>query len=115
MNEYSVKLTPHAIIQIQEAIAYISKVLLAPETAMLWANRLEKEISKLGTMPARFPLTDREPWKTIGYRKMSVKNFLVYYFTDEKAKTVWVTTVVYAKRDQLNALKEIPTEQDLKS
>ena len=61
-------------------------------------------------MPSRFPQVDREPWKSIGYRKMPVKNFIVYYFVDEESKTVWVTAVVYAKRDQLESLKEMPVE-----
>ena len=71
-NDYLVKLTPHAIIQISETIAYISKVLLVPETARAWADRLENEISTLSTMPARFPLLYKELWKYIGYREMSV-------------------------------------------
>ena len=109
--QYEVKMTPHAVVQIQETIAYISKVLLVPETARAWIERLEKEISSLNMMPERFPLLDREPWRSIGDRQMAVKNFIVYYFVDEKAKTVWVTSVVYARRDQLSALKEIETEQ----
>ncbi|MBQ7669946.1 MAG: type II toxin-antitoxin system RelE/ParE family toxin [Clostridia bacterium] len=108
------KLTPHAIAQIQETIAYISKVLLVPETARLWADRLEKEIGTLDIMPARFPLLDREPWRALGYHKMPIQNFIVYYFIDEGSKTVWVTAVVYARRDQLNALKDITTH-DLES
>ena len=109
---YTVKLTSSAAIQIKETIAYISKVLLAPETAKAWADRLEKEISSLDDMPARYPLLDREPWSSIGYRKMPVSNFIVYYFIDEEAKTVWVTAVIYAKRDQLSALKNLPSKEE---
>ena len=106
--EYSVKLTPHAIVQIQETIAYISKVLLVPETARAWSDYLQKEIAGLSTMPARFSAVDEEPWRSRGYRKMLVKNFIVYYYADDETKTVWVTAVVYGRRDQLNALKEMP-------
>ena len=106
--QYVVKLTPQAVVQIQETIAYISKALLALDTADAWAERLEKEISALDTMPGRYPLVDREPWKSEGIHKMVVKNFLVYYLIDDEAKTVWITAVVYARRDQLNALKEMP-------
>lgn len=106
--EYSVKLTPHAIVQIQETIAYISKVLLVPETARAWSDYLQKEIAGLSTMPARFSVVDEEPWRSRGYRKMPVKNFIVYYYADDEAKTVWVTAVVYGRRDQLNVLKDMP-------
>ncbi|MBQ3848330.1 MAG: type II toxin-antitoxin system RelE/ParE family toxin [Clostridia bacterium] len=106
--EYSVKLTPHAIVQIQETIAYISKVLPVPETARAWSDYLQKEIAGLSTMPARFSAVDEEPWRSRGYRKMLVKNFIVYYYADDETKTVWVTAVVYGRRDQLNVLKDMP-------
>jgi toxin ParE1/3/4 len=106
--EYSVKLTPYAIVQIQETIAYISKVLLVPETARAWSDYLQKEIAGLSTMPARFSAVDEEPWRSRGYRKMLVKNFIVYYYADDETKTVWVTAVVYGRRDQLNVLKDMP-------
>lgn len=105
---YLVKVTPHAILQIQDTIAYISKELMVPETARAWSDYLEKQISGLDTMPERFSIVEDEPWKSRGYRKMPVKNFLVYYYVDEEIKTVWVTAVVYGRRDQLNALKRIP-------
>lgn len=105
---YTVKITPHAISQLQEITAYISKVLLAPETAIAWADTIEQEIAGLDVMPARFPLTDTEPWRSKGIHKMIVKNYIVYYLIDEENETVWVTAVVYARRDQINALKELP-------
>ena len=114
--EYSVKLTPHAIVQIQETIAYISKVLLVPETARAWSDYLQKEIAGLSTMPARFSAVDEEPWRSRGYRKMLVKNFckmlvknfVVYYYADDETKTVWVTAAVHGRRDRLNVLKDMP-------
>ena len=108
---YSVKLTSYSIFQIRETISYISKVLLVPETAAAWSDYLENQIAKLDTMPARFPLTDIEPWRTNGIRRMPVKDFVVYYYIDESTKEVWVTSVVYSKRNQLNALKEMPKKQ----
>lgn len=106
--QYDVKLTPRAIAQIREVIEYISKVLLVPDTAASWADRLQKEISDLSEMPERYPLFDHEPWRSRGIRKMPVMNFIVYYFVDQNTKTVWVTAAVYGKRDQLNALREMP-------
>ena len=35
---------------------------------------------------------------------MAVKNFLVYYLIDEESKSVFVTAVIYGRRDQLAAL-----------
>lgn len=53
--QYVVKLTSQAIGQIEEAVQYISKILLAPETAQKWADTLQCEIEKLDSMPSRYP------------------------------------------------------------
>ena len=91
----------------EEAVQYISKILLELETARKWADTLQCEIEKLDTMPSRYPLTDEEPWHTKGIRKMPVKNFLVYYLVDEKKKAVWITAVIYGRRDQIAALLDM--------
>ena len=108
--DYKVKLTDHAVAQLQEAVIYISKVLQASTVAKHWAARIKKELASLSTMPARYPLTEEEPWRTEGVRKMSVENFLVYYWIDEAKKIVWITAIVYARRDQLRVLREMPPQ-----
>ncbi len=113
-TRYEVKLTSQAVQQIGETVQYISKILLEPEIARKWADTLQSEIEKLDSMPSRYPLTEEEPWHTNGIRRMPVKNFLVYYLVDEERKTVWVTAVIYGRRDQISALRDIPlnnTEQ----
>lgn len=106
--EYRIKLTDYAVQQMEEAVRYISKTLLAPDVARKWSDRVKKEIASLGSMPRRYPLTDEEPWRTEGIHKMPVENFLVYYWIDEDAKIVWVTAIVYGRRDQLNMLRNMP-------
>lgn len=108
--DYKVKLTDHAVSQLQETVRYISKVLQAPTVAKHWAARIKKELASLRTMPARYPLTEEEPWHTEGVHKMSVENFLVYYWIDEEKKIVWITAIVYARRDQLRVLREMPPQ-----
>jgi toxin ParE1/3/4 len=110
---YKVKLTLLATAQIAETVSYISKILLEPETAGRWANTLQKEISSLDAMPARYPLIGEEPWRTNGIRKMPVKNFIVYYFIKEEEQTVWITAVVYGRRDQINALQNMSRSADI--
>ena len=106
---YEVKLTTQAIEQIQETVQYISKILLEPETARKWSDTLQCEIAKLDSMPLRHPLTKEEPWHTKGIHKMPIKNFLVYYWIDEDKKIVWITAVIYERRDQNAALMDMNT------
>ena len=84
---YEVKLTAQAIGQIEETVQYLSKILLEPEIARKWADILQCEIGRPDFMPSRDPLTEEEPYRTKGIRKMPVKNFLVYYLIDEEKVT----------------------------
>lgn len=105
--EYKVKISPLALSQLSETLQYISGVLLAPETALKWLDVLQKEISSLSSMPNRYPLTEEQPWREKGVRKFTVKGFLVYYIVNEENKVVTVIAVVYGRRDQINALKQL--------
>lgn len=68
---------------------------------------MEKEIASLSAMPSRYPLVEEDPWHKKGIRKMTVKNFLVYYSVDDENKIVWILAVIYGRRDRLSALSEI--------
>jgi len=105
--EYRVKLTDQAIEQMAETVRYISKVLLAPDVANQWASRIENEIASLHSMPGRYPLTEEEPWHSEGVHKMPIENFLAYYWVDDANGIVWVTAIVYGRRDQLNVLRSM--------
>ena len=109
--EYQVKLTDYAVEQMQNIARYISKVLQSPDTARRWMEKIKLEISSLSTMPNRYPLTLEEPWRSEGIHKMPVENFLVYYCINESQRIVWVTVVVYGRRDQLQALRNMPKDQ----
>ena len=115
--EYQVKLTDYAVEQLQEIVSYISNVLQSPETARDLARGKTPlllttlEAFSLRTMPNRYPLTPEEPWRSEGIHKMPVENFLVYYCINESQRIVWVTVVVYGRRDQLQALRNMPKDQ----
>ena len=105
--EYKVKITPFAFSQLAETATYISDVLLVPETVAKWLDVLQSAIASLSSMPGRFPLTEEQPWREKGIRKLTVKGFFVYYLVDEAQKTVTVTAVIYGRREQISALKEL--------
>lgn len=106
-NEYRIFLTTQAVGQLEEVKNYITQTLLEPETARRWLAHMKKEMQKLSFMPNRNPLTDEEPWRSYGVRKMTVKNYLIYYVVKENQAEVWITSVIYAQRDQLTQLREM--------
>jgi len=106
--QYTVKMTAYTIGQVQEIISYISHTLRAPQAAAGWADCLQEQLQSLATFPARFPLVNREPWKSKGVRKTSVKNFIIYYTVEQASNTVWIIAVIYGRRDQISQLQNAP-------
>lgn len=107
---YSVMMTNSAIEQTREIISYIAEILMVPETAQRWKDRLKTEMQKLSFMPSRFPLTEEEPWRSKGIHRLVVENFLVYFWIDESAQIVWVTGVIYNRKDRLSSLIDMPLQ-----
>lgn len=110
--EYRVKITNYAVDQLQEINRYISKSLQAPEVAAKWMQRMKREMADLNIMPKRYPLTEEDPWHTKGIHKMTVDNFIVYYWVDDNKSIVWITGVIYGRRDQLMALGNMPIVEE---
>jgi len=50
---------------------------------------------------------ERELWHSRGVRKISAKNFYIYYRLDDVSGRVYVLNVIYAKRDQFKALNKM--------
>ena len=50
-------------------------------------------------MPERCPLLPDEPWRSKGFRKLIVDNYLVIYAIQEEVHTVSVISVIYSRRD----------------
>lgn len=109
-TEYKVKITPYALGQMHDIVKYIATTLQAPDSAKRWLARMRKELSTLSRFPARYPMTEEEPWHSQGIHKVGVANHLVYYWIDEVNLTVWVIAIIYGRRDQREQLSFI--EQD---
>lgn len=104
MDEYEIIITPDAAEDLWEVRNYIADVLLSPETALEYVRTVRQEIAGLAQFPARFKPMDEEPWHSRGVRRLQAKNFFVYYWIDEPQMRVYVMNVIYARRDQLQAL-----------
>ncbi len=103
-------MTNYAIEQMQETVSYISKILLSPDVARGWSDKVMSELASLKFFPSRHLLVEEEPWHTEGIHKFPIQNFIAYYWVDESKMTVWVTAIIYGKRDQLAALQQMPAD-----
>ena len=106
MDGYEIILTPDAEEDLWELRNYIADVLLSPGTALEYVRAVREEIASLAQFPARFKPLDDEPWHSRSVRRLLAKNYFVYYWIDEPRKRVYVMNVIYARRDQLQALAE---------
>ena len=61
-------------------------------------ERIRKTIQALVTAPLRFSSVEWEPWKSMGMRKVPVKNDLVFYLVAEEDQTISVVRIFYGGR-----------------
>ena len=106
MDSYEIVMTPDAIDDLTELRNYIADVLLAPTAALNTVRSIRKEIADLSVFPAANRTMDEEPWHSRGLRRVQAKIFFIYYRIDEAGKRVYILNIIYARRDQLNALSE---------
>ena len=106
-NEYEVKVTRQALEHMRGIVHYISYDLMNPKAADNLLDDLKSSILNLSVLPKKHPLIEEEPWRSEGVRKIIVKNFLVYYWIDDEGNKVYVTAVIYNKRDQIKQLKNM--------
>jgi plasmid stabilization system protein ParE len=102
MAGYRVDVSEVAETDLRDIIRYISAQLSAPMTAEKMMDTFEAALSVLADMPYAHPPVTDERLADIGYRKLIVKNYLVFFTIDENAKVVDVERILYARRDWLH-------------
>jgi toxin ParE1/3/4 len=96
---YRIDISEPAEKDLRDIIRYISAQLSAPMTALEMLEAIEQAITDLEEMPHRAPAVADERLATIGYRKLIVKNYIIFFSIDEKAKVVNVERILYGRRN----------------
>jgi addiction module RelE/StbE family toxin len=104
MAGYRVDISEPAENDLRDIARYISAQLDAPMTAIKMIDALDEAIGGLANMPQKYPSIADDRLAAMGYRKLIVKNYIVFFTVDEKRKTVDVVRVLYARRDWLRIL-----------
>ncbi|PNH18937.1 hypothetical protein B7R76_05185 [Mageeibacillus indolicus] len=50
---------------------------------------------------------DEQPWCELGFRRIRVKNYYLYFCVDESKREVQILAVIYARRDQDTQLEQL--------
>ncbi len=104
MTEYDVVIGKLAERDIYEAVSYIKEILFQPESARRIYKAVKTQISLFAEMPQRFAVIDEEPYRSMGMRKVSAENYLIFYLVNEKEKTVSIVRVLYNRREWKNLI-----------
>ena len=108
MNKYEVEVTAFAENSVRAIAFYIRNELKAPQAARNTVKMIFDAINKLDTFPNKIKLTEEEPWHTEGIHQMTVGNYYVYFWINEPENKVIVTDVIYARREQKDAMADMP-------
>ena len=101
---YNLEYLPVARRDILEIAKYISRKLENPMAAERLVTAMIEKGERLREMPYLNPVyTPIRPLR-YEYRKVKVKNYLMFYHVDEQEKNITVARVIYAKRDYENEL-----------
>ena len=97
--KWTVNYTNAAEQDLRSIYDYIATTLCAFDTAKNLVRQIMEEIASLDEMPKRYAKYDKKPWKDRGLRFFSVKNYVIFYLTNEKTKTVYIIRIMYGGRD----------------
>lgn len=104
MAKYKIAVSEPAENDLRDIIRYISAQLSAPITALKMMDIIEETIVGLSDMPKRYPFVSDDRLKAMGYRKLLVKNYIVFFSVDDKSNIVDIERILYARRDWLHIL-----------
>ena len=104
MAKYRVDVSEPAENDLRDIVRYIASQLSATISALHMMELLEEAMVGLSDMPQRCPLVADERLSQMGYRKLIVKNYVVFFSVDEKNKVVDVERILYGRRDWLRIL-----------
>lgn len=107
MKAYQVEITKYAQKQMRDIARYVKFKLKNPDAAKYLMDALKMSILSLENLPHRIPLTDEEPWRSEGIRRMPIKNYLLYFWIDEIKNIVYITAVIYSQREQKRQLSKM--------
>ena len=98
-ESYRVVVTPGAQKHLADIRDYICLDLDSPAASKRMLDYLLSQIRSLAAFPGRVPLD--AAMGELGIHKMTVRNYLIYFWIEEQKRTVHVIAVIYGRMDQL--------------
>jgi len=96
---YQLEYLPAAQRDMVEIVKYISYELENPSTAKKLADDMISSAEGLTLFPYTNPIHRAIKPLQHEYRKLIIKNYIMFYYIDEPSKKVTISRVIYARRD----------------
>lgn len=104
--KYKVIVTDTAKKDIREISYWIARQSKDPNTAKNFASELYDKCKKLESFPNGGALPKDRVLLSFGFRFISHKEYLIFYYTNDDEKTVYILAIINSKKDYMNAMKK---------
>ena len=98
-SKYWIEFLPIAKQDMTDIARYISQELFNPTEAIELADEMIENADRLRDFPYINSIHQTIKPLNHEYRKLVVKNYIMFYWIDEDQKSVTIARVLYAKRD----------------
>jgi plasmid stabilization system protein ParE len=106
MDLYKVNITKQSEESLSNIALYIAKELINKSAAENHVNAFLDAIEELSYRAPTVKTIPEQPWGDMGFRRISVKNYFIYFMIYEDRKEVNVLDIIYQGRDQNKGLQE---------
>ncbi len=104
MDSYKVNITKQAEESMRDIALYIARNLMNVSAAEGHVDAFLNAIEELSNRAASVRTIPEQPWGEMGFRRISVKNYYIYFKIYEDRKEVAVLDIIYQGRDQKKGL-----------
>ena len=106
-SKYRFLLTKRAESDLDGIISYIAVELGNPKAASEFVDKLQVYIEDVITFPESGSPVDNEFLQVENVRKKLIGNYIMYYLSDTKEKTIFILRIVYSKCDMDAIFKKL--------
>jgi plasmid stabilization system protein ParE len=97
--DYRLVISRQAHLDVDNITAYIAVKLRNPQAAARFLDDVEKCYLSVVKNPHLYILCPEEPLRNKGYRRVLIKNYIVFYHIDEPENKIFIVRVIYGSRD----------------
>jgi len=106
MDNYNVIIDQLGLDDLAGIYKYFAEQLFIPTVAVKTVKKIENEINYNLSFSPYYPLVDNKRLAKMGFRKMVVKKYLVFFVIDEENNIVTVRRIIHGARKWKRVLLE---------